>query len=200
MRTTRWMAGCLLLAGSFLPVAASGEEGAGAQALLTPHTGTIFWTVLTFVIMVFILGKYAWKPLLGALESREQSIRSSIDQARADREEAESLLGQQRELLAEAHRQRSEALEQGRQDAERLKAEILEAAQQQREQLLKQSQDQVDAGMRQARAELRGVAADLVIQATEKLLTKNLDGGTQRKLVEDYLADLERSADPSPPS
>ena len=110
------------------------------------------------------------------------------------------MLCQQRELLAEAHRQRSSALEQGRHDAEQLKAEILEAAQQQREQLLKQTQDQVDAGMRQARAELRGVAADLVIQATEKLLTKNVDGGTQRKLVEDYLADLERSADSSPPS
>ena len=120
------------------------------------------------------------------------SLCHSIDQARKSREDAEALVAEQRELLAEAHRQRADATEQGRKEAERLKGEILDQANQQREQLLKQTEEQVRSELRQARSELRGFAADLAIGAAERLLARNLDGDTQRKLVDEYLADLER--------
>jgi F-type H+-transporting ATPase subunit b len=171
--------------------AVASEGGGGAQALLTPHIGTVFWTLVTFIIMLWVLGRYAWKPILGALESREKTIRDSIDSAKNDRAEAKSLLDEQRTLLAEAHRQRAAALDEGRKNAEVLKAEILDQANKQREQLLKQTEEQVKSELRQARAEMGALAADLAIQAAEKLLTKNLDGDSQRKLVEDYLAGLE---------
>jgi F-type H+-transporting ATPase subunit b len=192
MNSLRLAAAWLLLAAAALPTLAS-EGGGGGASLIQPKFGTVFWTLLTFVLLVALLGRFAWKPLLGALEQREQSIKESIDQASKDREEAESLLEEHRELLGEARRERAEAVSAGRRDAEVLKAEILEEANKQREQLLAQTQAQVDAGLRQARAELRTVAADLAIQAAEKLLVKNLDDPTQKKLVEDYLADLERS-------
>jgi F-type H+-transporting ATPase subunit b len=192
MNSLRLAAGWLLLAVAALPALAS-EGGGGGASLIEPKFGTVFWTLLTFILLVVLLGRFAWKPLLGALEQREKSIKDSIDQARKDREEAEGLLGQHRELLGEARRERAEAVSAGRRDAEVLKAEILEEAKKQREQLLAQTQEQVDAGLRQARSELRSVAADLAIQAAEKLLVKNLDDATQRKLVEDYLADLETS-------
>ena len=181
----------LVLAGVSLPAVAS-EGGGLGEALIKPELGTIVWTLLTFIFMVMILGRFAWKPLLGALQDREKSIESSLDQARQDREQAEEILAQQRQMLVEAHRERSAALEKGRQDAEKLREEILEQARKQREQLLKQTEDQIQAGMRQARTELRVIAVDLAIQAAEKLLTKNLDDAAQRQLVEDYLADLER--------
>lgn len=192
MNSLRLAAGWLLLAAATLPALAS-EGGGGGGSLIQPKFGTVFWTLLTFVLLVALLGRFAWKPLLGALEERETSIRESIDQARKDRQEAEALLQQHHGLLDEARRERAEAVSAGRRDAESLKAEILEEAKKQREQLLAQTQAQVDAGMRQARAELRGVAADLAIQVAEKLLVKNLDDSTQRKLVEDYLTDLEGS-------
>jgi F-type H+-transporting ATPase subunit b len=192
MTSLRLAAGWLLLTAAALPALAAGGGGEGAS-LIQPKFGTVFWTLLTFILLVALLGRFAWKPLLGALEQREKSIKESIDQAHKDRQEAEALLGQHRELLDEARRERAEAVSAGRRDAEELKAKILEEAKKQGEHLLAQTQAQVDAGMRQARAELRSVAADLAIQAAEKLLVKNLDDPTQKKLVEDYLADLESS-------
>jgi F-type H+-transporting ATPase subunit b len=178
--------------------AAASEGGGLGQALIQPQIGTIFWTLLTFAVMIVILGKVAWKPLLGALDAREQSIRASQEQARADRETAEGLLQQQRDLLAEARRERAHAVDQGREDAEKVKAEIMDEARKQRDQLMQQTEAQLDAGLRQARAVLRGEAADLAILAAQKLLAKTLDEPTHRKLVEDYLADLERSGDSLP--
>jgi F-type H+-transporting ATPase subunit b len=175
-----------------LPAWASEEGGAGGAALLTPEIGTIFWTFLTFIALVFLLGRFAWKPLLGAIDAREESIRSSFEQARKEREQAESLVSEQRELLTAARRERAEAVEQGKRDAEKVKEEILDEARRQRDQVLKESQAQIDAGLRKAQADLRSSAVDLAIQAAGKLLTKNLDDATQRRLVEEHLADLER--------
>lgn len=181
--------------------AARAAEGGAGASLIEPQLGTIFWTTLTFLILVWLLGRFAWKPLLGALQARESAIQSSIDQARADREQAEGLLRQHRELLDQARRERAEAVTAGQRDAEKLKAEILAGARAQREQMLTQTEAQIQAGMRQARAELREVAADLAIQAAGKLLDRTLDPATHRRLVEEYLADLERSgADGPPPS
>jgi F-type H+-transporting ATPase subunit b len=196
MRSARVAIVCLIPGVAAVPVAASG--GGGGSSLIEPNVGTIFWTVVTFVILAFLLGRYAWKPLLGALQERERSIQESIDQARGNREQAEKLLDEQRQLLDQARRERAEAVAAGQRDAEKVKAEILEEAREQREKLLNQTQAQVEAGLRQARSELRGIAADLALRAAEKLLVKNLDDASQRKLVEDYLADLERSN--SPPS
>jgi len=195
MRFRRWVLAGSLPAAATLPVAAA--EGNGTS-LIQPELGTIFWTTITFLLLAFLLGRYAWKPLLGALEQRERSIRANIDQAGKDRDEAESLLQQQRDLLMQARRERGEAVAAGQRDAERLKAEILDEARSQREQLLKQTETQIQAGMRQARSELRSVAADLAIQAAEKLLAKNLDDAAHRRLIEDYLADLERGSGSSP--
>ena len=177
-------------------VAAEEGGGGGGNLLITPQFGLIIWTAITFVLLLLLLGKIAWKPLLGALAAREKGIQDSLDGAARDRDEAQALLAQHKELLLLARKERAEAVEAGRQDAERVKAEILDEAKRQRETLLEQSQMQIQAGIRQAKLELKTVAADLAIQVAAKLLSKNLDGPTQRKLVEDYLSDLERLPPP----
>jgi F-type H+-transporting ATPase subunit b len=192
MRLLRLITGASILAGATL--AAQASEGGGGAALIQPQFGTIFWTFITFILLALLLGRFAWKPLIGAVDEREKSIRESIDQAREGREEVERLLGEHREMLADARRERAQAVEQGKRDAEKVKAEIMEQAATQREQLMQQTQLQLDAGLRQARAELRVSAADLAIRAAEKLLVRNLDDATQRKLIEDYLTDLESSS------
>lgn len=175
-------------------VASSGDASSMGQKLIEPHFGTIFWTLITFILMLVVLRKYAWGPLLSALDAREKSISDSLEQARNEREEAETLVQEHRDLVSQARRERAEALALGQRDAEKVGAEILEEARRQREQVLKQTEEQVQSAMSQARAEMRGITADLAIQAAEKLLTKNLDDATQRELVEAYLADLERTA------
>jgi len=199
MTLSRLAIACLPVAAA-APSAVASEGGGGlGEALITPQLGTFFWTLVTFLIVAWILRRYAWKPLLGALDSRENAIRESIDQAQQDREDAQKLLREHKELVAEARRERAAALEAGRADAEKLRAEILAEAGKQRQQLLDQTDEQIQAGLRQARGELRGMAVDLAIRAAEKLLVTNLDDATQRRLVEDYLAGLDESKDSSSP-
>ena len=173
------------------PLLAS-EGGADSSLLIQPQFGTMFWTLVTFLILAFLLGRYAWKPLLGAVDAREAGIRDALDQARREREESQKVLEEHRALVTLARKERADAVESGRQDALRLKAEILDEARKQREQLMTQAEAQIAAGLRQARSELRGEAADLAIHAASRLMGKNLDDATQRRLVEDYLAELER--------
>ena len=198
MRSSRLVAGLTLSAAIAVPAMATGAEGGGGSSLISPDVGTMFWTFVTFLALVFLLGRFAWKPLIGALEAREGAIKSTIDKTNKDRGEAEDLLKQHRQLLEQARRERAEAVAAGQQDAERLKTEILDGARAQRDQLLQQTQAQVAAEMREARGDLRKAAVDLSIQAAGKLLSKNLDDATQRKLVEDHLSDLERSAGSNP--
>ncbi len=174
-----------------LPAAAA-EGGASGKALITPQVGLIFWTLVTFVLLLFVLKWVAWKPLLRAVEERERLIRESLESARADREHAQALFEEQQALLQQARRERAAAVEQGRADAERLKAEILEDARRQKEDLVRQAEAQIAAAVRRARSELRAAAADLAIQAAAKLLADHLDEEAQRKLVEEYLAELEQ--------
>jgi len=192
----------LAAAVAILPATAQAAEEVNSSLLIQPQFGTIFWTVVTFLILAFLLGKFAWKPLLAAVETRETGIRDAIDGAKRDREEAQRLLDEHKAMLNLARKERADAVEAGRRDAERLKAEILDEARKQREQLMKQAEGQIEAGLRQARAELKSEAADLAIQAAGKLLGRNLDDQTQRRIVEDYLADLERlgSGSGAPPS
>jgi F-type H+-transporting ATPase subunit b len=184
----------LVLAWAAPLYASEGAEGGsqGASALITPEIGLMFWTLVTFLILLVLLAKYAWGPILKAMNAREDGIKNDLDGARKEREEAQRLLEEHHALLNLARKERADAVEAGRRDAERLKTDILEDARKQREQLVQQAQVQIDAGLRQARSELKGEAADLAIRAAGKLIGSNLDDATQRRLVEEYLADLER--------
>jgi F-type H+-transporting ATPase subunit b len=194
----------LVLAWAAPLYASEGAEGGGkgASALITPEIGLMFWTLVTFLILLALLGKFAWGPIVKAMNAREDGIRNELDGARKDREDAQRLLEDHRELLNLARKERADAVEVGRRDAERLKAEILDEARKQRELLMKQAESQIEAGLRQARASLKGEAADLAIRAAGKLMSRNLDDATQRRLVEDYLTDLERmgSSSETPPN
>lgn len=191
-------AGAISLA--FATTLRAAEGGGGGNALIQPQFGTIFWTFVTFLILLFLLGKFAWKPLLAAVDAREKGIRDSLETARQQRDESQRILEEHKELLNQARRERAEAVEAGRRDAERVKGDILEEARRQREQLVKQTEGQIEARLRQARQEFKGEVASLAIQAAGKLLAKNLDDATQRRLVEEYIADLERMGPVSRPN
>lgn len=172
-------------------VASAAEGGGGGSALLTPDLGTLIWTLITFAIFAFLLGRFAWPPMLAALKAREEAIASDLAKAESGRKEAEDLLRKQRELLDQARRERAESVAAGQKEAEALKAEILDEARREREAMMAKTQQQIEAGMQAAKAELRATTVDLAIRAAEKLISRNLDDASQRKLVEDHLSDLE---------
>lgn len=173
-------------------VAAASEGGAASgSALITPQFGTMFWTVLTFLLLLILLRLVAWKPLLGALEARERAIKGDLDEARRERDEAQKVLTEHRALVEQARRERADAVEAGRKDAERLKEEILAEGRRQRDQILAQTQAQIASQVREASAEIRAATADLAIEVAGKLLARELDDPSHRKLVEEHLSRLE---------
>ena len=107
------------------------ESGGETFPLFSLNTGVMIWTIIIFLGLVLVLGKWAWKPILGALEARERRIQEILDAAARDREEAEKALEEHRRQLAEGRQQAQQILAEGRQAAERVKQDMLEAARKQ---------------------------------------------------------------------
>jgi F-type H+-transporting ATPase subunit b len=160
------------------------------SSLISPEPGTIIWTIITFVLLAFLLGKFAWKPLLTTLEERERTIRESLEQAQKARSEAEDTLRKNQEILAQARRETAAILEQGKREAETLRGEILAQARKEAQALVEQGTRQVQYEQKQAIEKLRGQVADLAIQAAERLISRSLDDTKQRELLDDYVRDL----------
>jgi F-type H+-transporting ATPase subunit b len=167
--------------------------------LITPEIGTIIWTVITFVILAALLGRFAWKPMLQMLEQRETGIRDALDQAGRARAEAEETLKKNQETLAAARRETAAILEQGRRESEEMRAELLARARKDSHDLVEQGKRQIQHEQKQAIAQLRTQVADLVIRGAEHLIAKSLDDAKHRELVAGYVRSLpELGADDAP--
>ncbi len=158
--------------------------------LITPDPGTVLWTVITFIVLAGLLAKFAWKPLLTTLQERERTIRESLEQAQKARAEGEETLRRNQEILSQARRETAAILEQGKREAETLRAEILAQARKEAQDLVEQGKRQVQFEQKQAMEQLRRQVADLAIQAAERLITRSLDDSAQRQLVDDYVRGL----------
>jgi F-type H+-transporting ATPase subunit b len=170
------------------------EAGGETSPLFSLNTGVMIWTIVIFLILVFILGRYAWRPILGTLEARERRIQEILDAAVRDREEAERLMEEHRRELAAARQQAQQVIAEGRQAAERVQAELLETARRQQEEILARAQQEIGREREQAILALRREAVDLSLAAASKLLEKKLDSAEDRRLVEKYLSELAASA------
>ncbi|HEV8701426.1 MAG TPA: F0F1 ATP synthase subunit B [Candidatus Polarisedimenticolia bacterium] len=161
----------------------------GSQ-LITPDPGTIIWTIITFAVLAFLLGKFAWKPLLLTLEEREKTIKESLDQAQKARAEAEESARRHQETLAQARREVAALIEQGKRESEIVRAEILAKSRKEAQDLVEQGKKQVQYEQKKAMEDLRRQVADLAIQAAERLISRSLDDSHQRELVDGYVRDL----------
>jgi F-type H+-transporting ATPase subunit b len=160
--------------------------------MLEINPGLILWTIITFVIVLLILRATAWKPLLAALTAREEQIRSSLQDAREAQQKAQQLLDDHRKQLALAEEQSQRIIKQGRDMAERLKAEILEKAQGSATFMVAQAKDEIRREKEAALMQLRSEVADLAILAAGKLLDANLDTPKQRALADAAIKDINK--------
>jgi F-type H+-transporting ATPase subunit b len=164
------------------------EVGGGGLFAINP--GLIVWTWVVFLVLLFVLRKWAWGPILGALEAREKRIQDALDGAAHDRQEAVNLLQQQKKMLDESRDQAQQILADGRKAGERLKAEILADSRKQGEQIVGHAREDIERERDQALESLRREAVDLSILAAARVLEKEVDSAENRRLVEDYLEDL----------
>ena len=180
----------LLVATTATPALAS-EAEAPKVGLLDPVGGLMAWTLLVFLIVLFVLSKFAFGPIVGAVEAREEALRDAMDQAKADRDAAAASLAEQKKQLDAARSDAQKIIADGRVTAEKMRADLLEATKVQQGEMLERAKRDIETEKVKAIAELRREAVDLAIAGASKVIEKNLDDAQNRKLVEHYLSSLE---------
>ena len=164
---------------------------AAEGSLLTPNAGLTFWTIVVFLLVLAILWKTALPPILQAVEAREQQMRDMIAAAAADREAAQAALAQHNAQLEESRAKVQEMIAEGRAAGERVREEIVGEARRQAEEIVSRARRDVRQELDQALDNLRVAAVDIAMVAASKLIDRNLDVEDNRRLVREYLADLE---------
>ena len=183
----RFAVALTLVALSAAPLLASEGEKAPVN-LLAPNGGLMFWTLLIFLTLFGVLSRYAFKPLVAAVEAREQALEASINAAKADRDAAAKLMAETQAALDAARHEAQKLVADGRAAGERLKGDLLEAGRLQQVELLERARRELVAEKERAIVELRREAVDLAIKGAGKVIEQNLDSAANRKLVESFLA------------
>jgi F-type H+-transporting ATPase subunit b len=155
--------------------------------MLKIEPGLLIWTIITFLVLLIVLRRVAWKPLLAALEQRENTIRNSLDEAQRARQEAEQLLVENRRILADANREATRIIGQGREEAERLRTSLAEQAQAEARRLLDEARREITRERQLAVQELKSTAAELALMAAGKLLNTAVTDAEHRRLVTEFL-------------
>jgi len=175
---------------ALLAFSGGGESSGG---LLDVNPGLIFWVVVTFVFLLLVLKKIAWKPILDSLDERESLIRSSIEDAEKARKEAEKLLKKNEANLAKAEEQAQKVIAQGREYAEKVKNQMLEESKSEAAKMIKEATAQIERKNQEAFNKLKDQVAEIAIEAAEKIIRENLDKEKQTKLIDKYLKDLNKN-------
>jgi len=166
----------------------------GGSFLVSPDVGLMIWTLVVFLISMYILSKVAFPRIAAALDKRQQAIEESIDTAERTRVEADKLLAEYRERLHEARGQADEIVARARKTAENNEAESVAEARRKREEMMAQTRRDIEQETRRAIQEIRSEVADLTVLATEKVTRKSLTDADQKRLVEEALSELDFAA------
>jgi F-type H+-transporting ATPase subunit b len=166
-------------------------DDSGGSFLVSPDVGLMIWTLLVFGISMFILAKFAFPRIAEALDRRQKAIEDSIDAAEHTRKEAEEILAEYRDRLAEARGQADDIVARARKTGEAAESEIVAEARAKREEMMEQTRKDIEAETRRAIQAIRAEVADLTVLATEKVARKSLTEDDQKRLVNEALSELD---------
>jgi F-type H+-transporting ATPase subunit b len=158
--------------------------------LMTPAGGTIFWTTLTFLLLLFVLTKVGWKPILSMLDEREKKINESLELAEQAKIASQKTLAEQTQILDAARKESQEIMARNRKAAETTKDEILKKANAEAEQLIAKAKREIDLSRDKAMEDIRDLAVELSMNATAKLIGKSLDAKDHQSLIDESLEKL----------
>lgn len=159
--------------------------------LITPDFGLLFWTGLVFVLLLFLLTKFAWKPILGAVNEREKKISEALDLAERTKAEMKQLAAQNQQLLAEAAKEREGILKAAREASDKMVSEAREKASAESAKLLEQARETIHNEKMRAVTEIKNEVGKLSIEIAEKLLRENLrDESKQNESIARLLNDV----------
>lgn len=170
-------------------MAAAAAEG-GPVNLLSPHGGLMFWTLLIFIVLFFVLWKYAFGPITAAVEQRERALELAIAEAKRDREEAAKLLAEHKAQMEQARGEAQRLIAEGRAIGEKMRTDMLAETRTQQQELLERARRDIATERDSAIAQLRREAVELAIAGAGRVIEKNLDSAQNRRIVEEFLSGL----------
>jgi len=190
MRESRVLSWVLILMIAAPSLLFAQHESEGGGGLYDINTGLSVWTLIVFVILLLILRKYAWGPIVDAVDSREKGIQAAIDGAAELNAEAAKLLEEHREQMADARRQASEILAEAKVASERVRKELEEKARTEAQGIVERALAEIERERDGALETLRRESVDLALAAASQLMQESFDQETDRQLVERYLNEL----------
>jgi F-type H+-transporting ATPase subunit b len=159
--------------------------------LVNPNLGTIFWMLIIFGIVLFILKKFAWIPILNALKDREESIENALNSAQEAKKEVEGLKAENDKIIAEAKKEKNEILNEAKELKDKIIAEAKEKAALEAAKSIEQAKQQIQAEKTAAINDLKKQVAELSVTIAEKVIRKELaDKKEQEKMVDGLVDDI----------
>jgi F-type H+-transporting ATPase subunit b len=180
-----------MLAAHLALLALASEGGGGSLVEVNP--GLVFWTVITFIVLMLVLKKIAWKPILTALNQREDAIKESLEKAEKAKEEAQKILQENQASLLKAEEESKKIIEQSREYAQKLKDQMMRDSKEQAQKIIDDATAQIEQKKEAAFSELKNKVAELSIQAAEKIIKENLDKDSHKKLVDRYIEEITKN-------
>lgn len=175
-----------------LTIAVIAAEG-GNGGLLDVNPGLMIWTVVTFIVLLFILRKVAWKPILAALDKRENDIKVALEQAEKAKNEAKQILEANQANLAKAEEESKKIIEQSRAYAENLKEQMINESKDQAKKIVDDASSEIQRKKDAAFEELRSQVAEIAVNAAEKIIRESLDAQKSKQVVDKYLNEVAKN-------
>ncbi len=160
------------------------------EGLLKVDPGLLLWTIITFIVLLLILWKAAWKPIVEALDARSEKIRGDIEAAEKSRLEAEKLFEEHRQVMDKAKDDAQQVIADGKNDAEKLKNSIVEKANQEAKDMVERARKEITLAKDKALTEIQVEVVTLTTEIASKVISKNLNPDDQKALVEEALEKL----------
>ncbi len=158
--------------------------------ILQPDFGLMFWTVATFLLLVLVLKKAAWKPIIDGLNQREGKIRGDLDRAEAAQKEAEALRAKYETQLADAQRTIQEMVAQAKADTDRTRVQLTAAAKAEADKILEKGRKDLSQETDRLKEELRKEVADLSFAMAEKVLQRSVDNKVRESVLDDSIGKI----------
>jgi len=166
------------------------QEAEKTPGLVELRINLMFWTLIIFGILYFMLRRWAFPAILGAVEKREKALEDSLASAKRDREEAQKLLENHQRQIEAARGEAQKLIAEGRAVAEKMRTDLLEQTRQEQQGLLERARREIEMEKERAVAQLRREAVNLAIAGASKVIEENLDNTKNRQLVEGFLSSL----------
>jgi F-type H+-transporting ATPase subunit b len=164
-----------------------------SNPLIQVTPGLMIWTIVCFLVVLYVLKRFAFGPIQKTLDDRRERIRQAIDEADHAREEARNLLEEHRKLIGQAKTEAEDILGEARKVADAQRERVREETEADRQRRLEETRRQIDQATHQALGQIRDEVGKLSVLAAEKITRKSLDDADQQRLIDEALAEIDFS-------